>query len=128
MSNEINAVSSIVTSRIANPQQEALLADSQRLQQSQVKLPKIEVNKEAAAQISQDTVDSIKEAVTAINDFMGQFQRSLSFSVDDKAGKTVIRVMDEASGDLIRQIPSEDFIKLTQQIAQMQSLLFSEEA
>jgi len=128
MSNEINAVSSMVSPRLANPQQEALLADSQGPQTSQVKMPKVEVNNDAAVEISKETVNSIKEAVTAINDFMSQFQRSLSFSVDDEAGKTVIRVMDEASGDLIRQIPSEDFIKLTQQVAQMQSLLFSEEA
>lgn len=42
--------------------------------------------------------------------------RSLEFSVGDFEGKTVVKVVDKDSKDVIRQIPSEEFIKMAQRI------------
>ncbi len=127
MSNEINVVSTMAPPKSVNPQQ-ASASQTQQAQSDMVQMPRVEIDKEAVAKINQDTVESIKQAVAAINDFMGQFQRSLNFSVDDRGGQTIIKVMDKSNDTLIRQIPSEDFIKLTEHVAEMQSLLFSEKA
>jgi flagellar protein FlaG len=42
--------------------------------------------------------------------------RSLEFSVGDYKGSTVVKVIDKESKDVIRQIPSEEFIKMAQRI------------
>ena len=42
--------------------------------------------------------------------------RSLEFSVGDYKGSTVVKVIDKESRDVIRQIPSEEFIKMAQRI------------
>ena len=42
--------------------------------------------------------------------------RSLEFSVGDYKGNTVVKVIDKESKDVIRQIPSEEFIKMAQRI------------
>lgn len=42
--------------------------------------------------------------------------RSLEFSVGEHKGKTVVKVIDKDSKDVIRQIPSEEFIKMAQRI------------
>ncbi|WMS89956.1 flagellar protein FlaG [Pseudoalteromonas sp. HL-AS1] len=42
--------------------------------------------------------------------------RSLEFSVAEYKGQTVVKVIDKESKDVIRQIPSEEFIKVAQRI------------
>ncbi|MFW1677660.1 flagellar protein FlaG [Pontibacter sp. JAM-7] len=124
MSSEIQAVSSQASLKPAQPQQPA---QESRKAQAPDREP-VKVDTEAVKEITQETTETIQQAVAAINDFMGKFQRTLNFSVDDEAGQTVIRVIDKSNDELIRQIPSEDFLKITQHIEQMQNLLFSEKA
>ncbi|WP_428035658.1 flagellar protein FlaG [Amphritea sp.] len=80
------------------------------------------------ADLSQQSVEALHETVAAINDFMTQFQRTLNFSVDQDGGKTIIKVIDKSNDELVRQIPSEDFIEISKHIEQMNNLLFSEKA
>ena len=59
-----------------------------------------------------DNPTEISEAVDQINDFIQTVDRNLSFSMDDASGKTVIKVIDSDSGQLIRQIPNEEVLAL----------------
>ena len=59
---------------------------------------------------------------------MAQFQRTLNFSVDQDAGQMIIKVIDTSNDELVRQIPSEDFLAISKHIEQMNNLLFSEKA
>ncbi|MDJ0833358.1 MAG: flagellar protein FlaG [Gammaproteobacteria bacterium] len=54
----------------------------------------------------------LEEAVNRINDYVQSVQRDLSFSMDDATGRTVIKVMDRSSGEVIRQIPSDEVLAL----------------
>lgn len=54
----------------------------------------------------------LREAVDQINNFVQSVQRNLSFSIDEGSGHTVIRVTDSHSGELVRQIPSEEVLAL----------------
>lgn len=78
--------------------------------------------------LSEQNVEALHETVAVINDFMSQFQRTLNFSVDQDGGQTIIKVIDKSNDELIRQIPSEDFIEISKHIEQMNNLLFSEKA
>lgn len=52
----------------------------------------------------------INKAVAEINQFVQQIQRDLQFSIDDKTGRTVIKVIDSESKEVIRQIPEEKLL------------------
>ena len=80
------------------------------------------------AELSEQNSEALHETVAAINDFMSQFKRTLNFTVDIAAGQTIIKVIDTSNDELIRQIPSEDFIEISKHIEQMNNLLFSEKA
>jgi len=54
----------------------------------------------------------IREAISEINEFVQSIQRDLSFNMDEASGRTVIRVIDRESGDLIRQIPSDEVLAI----------------
>lgn len=69
----------------------------------------------------EDLVEDIQEATRVM-------QRNLNFSVDDSTGVTVIKVTDAQSGDVIRQMPTEEALRLAERLDEMRSLLFETRA
>jgi len=53
---------------------------------------------------------------------------SLSFSVEQSSGKTIVTVTDSETGQVVRQIPSEEMLSLSQAMNKMQGLLLSQRA
>lgn len=70
----------------------------------------------------------IDKAITDIRDRMQDVQRNLNFSVDDSTGEIVVKVIDGESGKVVRQIPSEEVLKLAEQLDSVRSLLFKTQA
>jgi len=54
--------------------------------------------------------------VEKLNDFLRQSARSLQFRYDEVSGRTVITVVDAASGDVIRQIPSDELLAMAERM------------
>ncbi|MAD45758.1 MAG: flagellar biosynthesis protein FlaG [Oceanospirillaceae bacterium] len=70
--------------------------------------------------------DEVQEAVSRINEYVQQTERTLDFQLDEDSGRTVIRVYDKSSSELIRQIPSELALELAQKLNDEEpTLLFS---
>jgi flagellar protein FlaG len=55
-------------------------------------------------------VADLSRAVAALNQFLSDSQRSFRFQVDDSTGETIVRIVNPETGDLVRQIPSEDVL------------------
>ncbi|MCY1298765.1 FlaG protein [compost metagenome] len=70
----------------------------------------------------------VETALFNIQDFVQHIQRNLSFALDESSGRVVVKVTDAESGELIRQIPSEDVLKLAESLSEARSLLFQAEA
>ena len=67
----------------------------------------------------------IERTVSRINEIVQSVQRDLSFNVDQESGRTVIRVIDSESGELIRQIPSEDLLAIATHLRDFQDEIVS---
>ncbi|ABE54602.1 flagellar protein FlaG protein [Shewanella denitrificans OS217] len=63
-----------------------------------------------------------------LTDMLSLMRKGLTFSVDDDSGRQVISVKDIASGDLIRQIPSEEALNLAEKLSEFTGLLTKTEA
>jgi len=61
----------------------------------------------------------VRETVQNLNDFIQRQDRALQFEVDDVTGDTVIKVMDSATDEVIRQIPSEELLALARRMMQL---------
>ncbi|MDX1723034.1 MAG: flagellar protein FlaG [Pseudomonas sp.] len=72
--------------------------------------------------------ESLEQAVSSIKDFVQAIRRDLNFSLDDSSGRIVIKVTDSASGDVIRQMPTEEALRLAESLDEVRSLLFKAEA
>jgi flagellar protein FlaG len=59
---------------------------------------------------------------------MKDSSRSLEFSMDEVAKRSVIRVIDKSSGDIIRQLPNEDVLRAVRNIEVLRGILFEDNA
>lgn len=82
----------------------------------------------AADQASSVSREQVEEAVATIQEFVQSVRRSINFAVDEGSGRVVVKVTDVGSGDVIRQIPSEEALKLAENLSEVRSLLFKAEA
>ncbi len=70
----------------------------------------------------------VEDAVSTIQEFVQSVRRSINFSLDDGSGRVLVKVTDADSGDVIRQIPSEEALQLAESLEGVRSLLFKAEA
>jgi flagellar protein FlaG len=52
----------------------------------------------------------------------------LQFSVDDKSGETMIKVVDSKTDEVVRQIPSEEVVRLRQRLEDVAGVIFRDSA
>lgn len=74
------------------------------------------------------TREDVEAAVATIQDFVQSVSRSLNFSLEESSGQVIVKVTDSGSGDVIRQIPSEEALQLAENLSEVRSLLFKAEA
>ncbi|NRH26643.1 flagellar protein FlaG [Pseudomonas sp. MS19] len=74
------------------------------------------------------SAQTVEQAASSIQSYVQSIRRDLNFAVDDSSGRVVVKVTDSTSGDVIRQIPSEDALKLAENLDAVRSLLFRAEA
>ncbi len=67
---------------------------------------------------------SIKSMVKELNTAVKMFNTNLSFSVDKDTGKTVIKVIDTETKEIIRQIPPEDALRVAAHIKELVGILY----
>ncbi|HEY7771668.1 MAG TPA: flagellar protein FlaG [Marinagarivorans sp.] len=64
----------------------------------------------------QAAAKALEEAVETANEFVQTVQRDLHFSIDDETERTVVKVVESSSGEVIRQIPDETFLELARKM------------
>lgn len=70
----------------------------------------------------------VKDAAKKLNEFVSPYASELKFSVDDDTGVNVVKVIDTQSKQVIRQIPSEEMLKIADSIEKLQGLLVRQTA
>ena len=89
----------------------------------------VAVATESSAALSKvDSRAEVESAVATIQDYVQSSRRSLNFSLEEGSGQVVVKVTDAGSGDIIRQIPSEQALQLAESLSEVRSLLFKAEA
>ena len=64
-----------------------------------------------------NTRQSVKAAAEQIETYLRHVNTNLEFRVDEDAGQVVVSVRERATGELIRQIPSEEALRLAERLA-----------
>jgi len=63
-----------------------------------------------------------------MNDLLGTLGHSLRFNIDDETGKTIVKVMDSQTQEVIKQIPTEEMLAIAKALDKLQGLLVKQKA
>jgi len=72
--------------------------------------------------------EAINDEVDVMNKVAEVLNRELSFDVRDKTGEVFVRVVDRETGEIIREIPPEELVALSERIRETVGLIFEGEA
>ena len=102
------------------PQQQPVNSASAELQQKENSGKPLPVgNSEPAADSrpKPETKD-LEKMAEALNQFMKATQRSLQFTLDDDTGRTVIKVINKETQEVVRQFPPEEMLSISRMITE----------
>lgn len=68
---------------------------------------------------NQTSDSEVSKAIEAIDLMMDLRSRSVTFERDESAGKDVIKVIDDATGEIIRQMPPEELLSFMRNLTKM---------
>jgi len=66
--------------------------------------------------------EALDGAVLQLNDYVQNVQRDLQFEVDNELGQTIVKVVDQKTQQVIRQIPDELALRLAEKLQQDEPL------
>lgn len=74
------------------------------------------------------SLEQVKQAVQEINNSMRIQSHGLEFSIDDESDRTIVKVIDKQTEEVIKQIPSEETLAIAKSLDQMIGKLLQEKA
>ena len=114
-----------------------LFSGSANLLQAAAKqtLTSIDISSVAGANDAVDILDGALAQVNAIRSDLGALQNrfgstvsSLQFEVDGESNKVVVRIVDSDTKELIRQIPSEEMLAISESLDKLIGFLIAQKA
>ncbi|MBI4595301.1 MAG: flagellar protein FlaG [Candidatus Tectomicrobia bacterium] len=98
----------------------AIQADNMQLQKNRkVKESEDKIKSKGRSEINQAMLNKIQDNIKILHNV------DLQFSVHEKTGRTMVSVVDEDTGKLIREIPPREILDLDAKIQEMMGILFN---
>lgn len=80
------------------------------------------------AEAAQPSREQLSDAVRKINEGMAASSQSLEFAIDDDSKEIVVKIIDQGTREVVRQIPSVEALEIAKSIDKMRGLLISQTA
>ena len=74
------------------------------------------------------STDQVKSAVKSINQAIQVSAPDIQFSVDSDTDKLVVKIVDQQTKQVLRQIPTEEVIEIAKSLDKLQGLLIKQTA
>jgi flagellar protein FlaG len=87
-----------------------------------------EIKPSGVALTSQPTREAVAKAAADLQQFVQSMGRNLNFSVDDTTGYHVVKVVNPTTGELVRQLPSEELLQIARDFERLNSVLVNQRA
>jgi len=69
-----------------------------------------------------------EQVIDQLNEDLNVFKTKVEFSVDDITNKTVVKLIDKTNNEVIKQVPPEYLLKVSQRITELLGLIVDEKA
>jgi len=87
-----------------------------------------EIKPSSVNETSQPTREVVAKAAQQIQSFVQSMGRNLNFSIDSTTGYHIVRVTNPETGETIRQLPSEELLRIAQSFEQLNAALVNQKA
>lgn len=91
------------------------------------KTPAADATVDAAAAPRAESA-STDAAVRKLTEALRSASVSVQFEIDSETNRVVTKVVDKANGEIIRQIPTEEVVRIADALAQLQGMLVHQTA
>jgi len=92
------------------------------------KVASVEMKLAELEKTTQPTKAAIAKAAEDIQNFVKEMGRNLNFSIDETTGYNVVRVINPETNELIRQLPSEELLKIARNMRDLGNVLVNQKA
>jgi flagellar protein FlaG len=82
----------------------------------------------AAAGTAEPSAQQLASAVDKINKSLQASSQNIEFSIDTDSKRTIVKVVDQSTKEVLRQIPTAEALEIAKSIDKMRGLLISNEA
>lgn len=72
--------------------------------------------------------ETLLQAVDEVQKAIAPVAQNLLFSIDDDTGRTIVKIVDSQTDEVIRQMPSEEVLAISKAIDKLQGLLIKQQA
>lgn len=76
--------------------------------------------------VAKPNATQVQQSLDDINKVLAGFSISVQFKVDPDYKEFIVKVVDQDTGKLIRQIPTEDVVKMSKAMDNLKGLLFAQ--
>ena len=127
MASESVTSTSLNTQQVAVPKQDlqpptnpvSKVLDSKPIEKLEAKQEPIKINTQPVG-----SAEEISKAIEQVQVMMDLRNRSVSISQDSESGKEVIKVKNEQTGEVIRQMPTEEMLAFMRNLTKMLGAFF----
>ena len=92
---------------------------------SEMLAPKAVANVKAA-EAEKLSAGKLQQSLEEINNVLAGFSISVQFQIDPDYKDLIVKVVDRASGELIRQMPTADVVRMSKAMDNLKGLLFAQ--
>lgn len=88
----------------------------------------VDAVKQAAAASSAPDLEKVTKAVNDINKSVQTLSQNLEFSVEENSHRVVVKIVDQQTRQVLRQIPTEEVLEISRSLDKLQGLLIHQQA
>lgn len=100
----------------------------QKLERGQSETPRMVVgNKENVSSAKEEVPrEEVEKAADKLNRLMGLMDKRMKFEVHERSNRVMVKIIDEKSGDVINEIPSEKILDIMASLQEFVGILVDE--
>ena len=90
--------------------------------------PLLPIEAKQTGDAAAENAQSVDDAVRELKETIKPFNISLQFSNDEESGSTVVKMVDQRTGEVLRQFPEEARLHLAAALGKLQGRIFNRKA
>jgi flagellar protein FlaG len=128
MANEIGMLNPSVVAPVSRKDPVNASAAPQRAEQQRNPAAEARLQETEQAKKDKGQFEELQDTVNDLNDLVQKMHREVRFSVDDDSGEMIVKVIDRETEKVVRQIPSEEVMRLRQRLEEAAGAIFRDSA